>query len=112
MSALRTTTTTATRTLARAASIRPALSVIASRRHLSLAAHAPLVTRTRTAAATGTPPSFTHHLRFKSTGTPWGPPVVTYDELKPLTRQPNDVSVACGVWRVFVEREGFTVLLT
>jgi hypothetical protein len=35
-------------------------------------------------------PSVVEGVRFKTTKS-WGPPIVTYEELKPLTEQPNDV---------------------
>lgn len=68
-----------------------------SARHLSLLASA------RTPAASRFVPSVPKALavsgvRFKSLDKPWGPSIVSYEELKPITEQPSDVSRIGGSW--------------
>ena len=62
-----------------------------SARHLSLLASArtPVVSRIATTVSKS---SVASGIRFKSTDKPWGPPIVSYEELKPITEQPSDVS--------------------
>jgi len=83
--------TAISRNLLRPVSANAIKAVPQSARHLSLLAS------TRTSIVERAPVSASKAwavsgLRFKSTDKAWGPPIVTYEELKPLTEQPSDVS--------------------
>jgi hypothetical protein len=83
--------TAISRNLLRPVSARAIRVAPQSARHLSLLAS------TRTSIVERAPVSASKAwavsgVRFKSTDKAWGPPIVTYEELKPLTEQPSDVS--------------------
>jgi hypothetical protein len=71
----------------------PVRALPRSARQLSVLSTASSPLASRIATRTFVKPSSIASIRFKSTDKAWGPPLVSYEELKPLTQQPSDVSL-------------------